>query len=213
MTNKKNKKEKKMSLYLSIIGCIVLVLYFVNIIFDLVAFSNVTILIIILGGVLLEVAIDGLIAILIHLLPTKWFEINKRFFNVSSRERKFYEKIKIRKWKDKVVELGSLGGFSKSELKSSTDINYIKQFIIESNKGVVNHLFGCVAGFLILWLFPSNCLLCISLPIAIANLLLNIPSTFILRYNTPKLLAGYKRLVRNNALNELKEAATNKSEA
>ena len=201
-----------MSLYLSIVGCFILVLYFINIIFDLVAFSNVTILIIILGGVLLEIAIDGLFAILVHFMPTKWFEIDKKVFGVSQKERKFYEKIKIRKWKDKVLELGALGGFSKSELKSSSDAGYIKQFIIESNKGVVTHLIGCFAGFVILWLFPVECFFSISLPISIVNFILNIPSTFILRYNTPKLLAGYKRLVRNSALNELKDAPK-KSEA
>ena len=133
-------------------------------------------------------------------------------FTVSSKERKFYEKIKIRKWKDKILELGSLGGFSKSELKSSTDASYLKQFIIESNKGVVTHVSGCFAGFIILFVFPVQCLFTVSLPIAIVNFMLNIPSTFILRYNTPKLHAGYKRLVRNSAMNELNEA-TNKSKA
>lgn len=201
-----------MSLYLSIVGCFILGLYFINIFFNLVAFSNVTILIIILGGVLLEVVIDGLFAILIHFCPTKWFEIDKKMFNVSSKERKFYEKIKIRKWKDKILELGALGGFSKSELKSSTDASYIKQFIIESNKGVITHILGCIAGFIILWVFPVECFFSISLPVAITNFILNIPSIFILRYNTPKLLAGYKRLVRNSALNELKKEP-NKSEA
>lgn len=194
-----------MTLYLSIIGVFSLVLYFVNIIFNLTAFSNITVAIVILGGVLFEIAVDGLFALLIHFCPTKWFEIDKKVFTVSSKERKFYEKIKIRKWKDKVVELGGLGGFRKNELKSSTDKSYIKQFIIESNKGVITHIIGCFIGFIILWIFPSQCLFCISLPIAIANFFLNIPSTFILRYNTPKLMAGYKRLVRNDNLNSLKD--------
>ena len=192
-----------MTLYLTIIGCFSLILYFVNIIFNLTTFSNEIVAIVILCGVVFEIAIDGGFAAIVHFCPTKWFDIDKKIFSVSSKERKFYEKIKIRKWKDKVVELGGLGGFRKNELKTSSDINYIKQFIVESNKGVIVHIASCILGFVILLVFPSECFYSISLPIAIMNIVLNIPSTFILRYNTPKLLAGYKRLVRNTNLSEL----------
>lgn len=192
-----------MTLYLSIIGCFSLMLYFVNIIFNLTTFTNGIVAITILCSVIFEIAVDGGFAAVVHFFPTKWFEIDKKIFAVSSKERKFYEKIKIRKWKDKVVELGGLGGFRKNELKSSTDVGYIKQFIIESNKGVIVHILSCVLGFVILWVFPAECFYSISLPIAIMNVILNIPSTFILRYNTPKLLAGYKRLVRNSNLGEM----------
>ena len=48
----------------------------------------------------------------------------------------------------------------------------------------------------ILILSPFDCILQISLPVSIINLILNLPPLFILRYNTPKLFAGYKRLLK-----------------
>ena len=189
-----------MILYMSIISIFVVILFIINIFTGITAYTASTTLLLILGATAIEFAIDGIFASLVHALPNKWFEIDNKFYNVSNGERKFYEKIKIRKWKDKIWELGSLGGFSKKSLKSRSDKNYLKQFIIESNKGVLTHFIGCFAGFLALIILPSKCILSISLPIALVNLVLNLPSLFILRYNTPKLLAGYKRLIRNENL-------------
>ena len=202
-----------MILYLSIILVYVVFLSAINV---GCGFNSIppsyTILIIFIAPVI-EIIIDGLVAVLVHSLPNKWFEIDSKFYKVSDRERKFYEKIKIRKWKDKVVELGSLGGFSKKEFKSGNDIEYIKKFLIESNKGVVNHILSCIAGFLIIWIYsPFDCVFSISLPIAIMNLILNIPSTFILRYNTPKLLVAYKRLLRTNRTKTNFEQTSTQSE-
>ena len=203
-----------MKIYLSIIGFFSILLYFVNILADFTSFSNALILLMILGGVLFEFAIDGLFAILIHFIPNSHFDINRKIFTVSQGERKFYEKIKIRKWKDKVWELGGLGGFSKKNLKTGNDKEYLKKFLVESNKGVVNHVFGLLAGFSLIWIFPSQVAFCISLPIAIINLMLNLPSLFILRYNTPKLMACYKRLERTaNLKTEETEEAIEKNKA
>lgn len=190
-----------MILYLSLIGIFIALLSFIDILCGFATNSALITILLIVGATLLEVVIDGFFAFVINKLPNKWFEIDNKFYNVSNNERKFYEKIKIRKWKDKVWELGSLGGFSKKSLQSSSDINYLKRFIVESNKGVLTHIVGCIAGFLILpMLIPFNCVLHISLPVAIVNFLFNIPSLFILRYNTPKLLAGYKRLLRTSEI-------------
>ena len=199
-----------MILYLSIILVYVVILSAINVLCSFTPISpSYTILIIFIAPII-EIVIDGLVALLVHQLPNKWFEIDNKFYKVSDKERKFYEKIKIRKWKDKVVELGALGGFSKKELKSSNDIEYIKKFLIESNKGVLNHILSCFAGFLLILIYlPFDCIFSISLPIAIMNLILNMPSTFILRYNTPKLLAGYKRLLRTNKQNKNTEKHSN----
>ena len=188
-----------MILYLSLIGICVVILSLINIFANLMEYSPIIIILIIVGGVVIQFVLDGLFAFAVHLMPNKWFEIDNKFYNVSNGERKFYEKIKIRKWKDKVWELGGLGGFSKKHLLSNNDKEYIKRFIIESNKGVLTHIIGCFIGFALIPIYlPFSCILSVSLPIAIVNLFLNLPSLFILRYNTPKLLAGYKRLNRTS---------------
>jgi len=199
-----------MILYFSIISIFLILLFIVNIFASLTAYSSLITFLLIIGVTVFQFAVDGLFAFLVHLLPSKMFEIDNKFYLVSNRERKFYEKIKIRQWKDKVWELGSLGGFSKKSLKSSSDKEYLKQFIIESNKGVLTHIIGCFAGFIALFVFPSACMFNITLPICIINFILNIPSLFILRYNTPKLHAGYKRLCRNETSKTInKEINTN----
>ena len=69
-------------------------------------------------SVIAEIAIDGVFAIIIqNWLPEKWFSSDRRWTRVGQRERNFYEKIKIRSWKDKVLELGALGGFRKNKIK------------------------------------------------------------------------------------------------
>ena len=186
-----------MILYLSIIGISVIILSLINIFANLLPFSPIITILIIVGGVVIEFLLDGLFAYIVHLFPNKWFEVNNKFYNVSNGEKKFYEKIKIRKWKDKVWELGGLGGFSKKNLQSTNNPEYFKQFIIESNKGVLTHIIGLLIGFaLILIYLPLSCFWSVSLPISIVNFLLNLPSLFILRYNTPKLHTVYKRLQR-----------------
>lgn len=198
-----------MILYISIINILLIILFLVNVLLDLTAFSSLVTFLFIIGITAYQFAADGLFAFIVHLMPNKWFEIDNKFYSVSSKERKFYEKIKIRKWKDKVWELGSLGGFSKKNLKSSSDINYIKRFIIESNKGVLTHIIGCFVGFTALIFFPFECILSLTLPICIINFIMNLPSLFILRYNTPKLHAGYKRLCRNEQKNNTSDLSAN----
>ena len=59
-------------------------------------------------NILIVFLIDALIALIIHKLPKKWFHYEKNFFYIYKWERKFYEKIKIKKWKDHIPELGIL---------------------------------------------------------------------------------------------------------
>lgn len=51
-----------------------------------------------LGGVslnvVLAIAVDGLFAFLIRRMPAKWFSHDKKIFQVSAREKKFYETLK-----------------------------------------------------------------------------------------------------------------------
>lgn len=197
-----------MTLYISIIGIAIILMFSISVLANITAYSVIATLVLILGAVVAVIAVDGLFAYLVHKMPESWFSIDKKFYSVSNGERKFYEKIQIKKWKDKILELGGLGGFSKKNIQSNPDKEYFKRFLIESNKGVVTHIIGAFAGFSIILLFPQNCILYITLPVSIINFFMNLPSLFILRYNTPKLLVCYKRMARTEKQTTAKAIST-----
>ena len=102
---------------------------------------------------ILEIAIQGVIATIVRYLPNKWFNHERKIFKVSKKERNFYEKLKIRSWKDRVLELGALGGFRKNKLADKNNPEYLLQFVVESNKGIVDHFVGIFFGFLVIFFF------------------------------------------------------------
>ena len=188
-----------MKLYLSTIGIAMLIISVFNIAFETATWYYVIISVI--WCVALQFAFDGSIAIIINKMPDRWFGVENPLYRVSEAERKLYKKLKVRLWKDKVWELGGLGGFSKKELKEPNDPRYIEKFIIECNKGVITHRLSYPIGFLAMLTLPNACSLTIALPVAIVNLFLNILPTLVLRYNTPMLISILKRMRRKNAMN------------
>ena len=118
-------------------------------------------------------------------------------YQVSEKEKRLYKKLKVRKWKDQVWELGGLGGFSKKSLAEPGSPAYIERFIIECNKGVLTHRLSYPIGFLPMVFIPNICAFSIALPVAVVNLFLNILPTLALRYNTPKLQLILKRMVKH----------------
>lgn len=112
----------------------------------------------------------------------------------------FYQKIKVKKWKDRVWELGGLGGFSERNLEAPGCTAYIAKFIIECNKGVLTHRLSYFIGFLPMGFLPRNCALSIALPVATVNLFLNVLPTLVLRYNTPKRKRMLQRMERKNII-------------
>ncbi len=146
----------------------------------------------------LQFVLDGIIAIIINKMPDKYFGVNQPLYNVSETEKNFYKKIKVRNWKDKVWELGGLGGFSKKNLATPNSPEYIEKFIIECNKGVLTHRLAYPIGYLPMLFIPNVCAFTIALPVATVNLFLNILPTIVLRYNTPKLKAVLQRMNRKS---------------
>ncbi|MCF0117915.1 MAG: hypothetical protein HUJ61_07730, partial [Bacilli bacterium] len=102
----------------------------------------------------------------------------------------------IKHWKDKIWELGGLGGFSKKKVDNPNDIKYIRRFLIEINRGQWVHIVGMFIGYLLLLVYPTRFLLAISLPIAIVNMFLNFLPILALRYNYPRLKKIYTLLSR-----------------
>ena len=150
----------------------------------------------ILGAVLINVvaviAVDGLFAFLIRRLPEKWFGHERRFFQVSAKEKKFYEKLKIRKWKDKVPELGQFTNFHKNKVAEPRNNVYLERYMLEAAYGEVIHLAGCFLGFVIIFFYPLKYWLCFGFPVAVINLIMNILPYFIQRYNFYKMKVLYR---------------------
>ena len=138
--------------------------------------------------IILVMLVDGLTATVCRLLPAKCANHEKKIFQVSAKEKKFYEKLKIRKWKDKVPEIGQFTGFRKNKLENPQSVEYVERFLLEACYGELGHFCSFFTSFLIVLLFPiTKYWWAISLPVATIIALMNLPSFFILRYNSYKL--------------------------
>lgn len=186
-----------MKLYLSIIGIAAALISAVNIAVGVAAWYYVIAAVI--WCIALQFALDGAVAIIIKATPDRWYGVNNPHFNVSDREKRLYIRLGVERWKDKVWELGGIGGFSKAALKDPFNPQYIEKFIIECNKGVLTHRLTYFVGFLVMLTMFNLCSLTIALPTAVVNVFLNVLPTVVLRHNTPKLKSIYERLNRRIA--------------
>lgn len=143
------------------------------------------------------VLMDAITATVCRLLPKKWANHEKKIFQVSAKEKKFYEKLNIRKWKDKIPEIGQFTGFRKNKLDEPNNLQYVNRFLLESCYGEIGHTVSCFAGFAVLGLFFITPLWWgIAIPVAIVNAIMNLPSLFILRYNSYKLEILRKSIIK-----------------
>lgn len=144
----------------------------------------------------LEIAVIVILAILTGFCVPKKLYHECKFYAVSKREVNFYRALHINVWKDKVCELGMLGGFSKKKLQNPNDPVYIDRFIWEINKGMFMHMIGIVGAFLVLFI-PVPGFWSITFPVALVGAFLNLLPLMVLRYNKPRLLMLKTRLMRN----------------
>ena len=163
--------------------------------------------------VAVEISISGVGSLVCVRLPNNLFAPNKKIFTVSKKEQRFYEKLGIKQWKDKVWELGGLGGFRKNKINDVSNSEYLYRFIIESNKGMMGHILNIFTGFLVVFVIPLEYMWRISIPVAIVGALLNFLPILVLRYNLPKLAIAYKRASRLKARAKLDEMETEDEES
>lgn len=148
-------------------------------------------------GVVFEILVDGLVATVARLMPAKFADHTKKVYQVSAKEKKFYEKLKIRVWKDKIPEIGHFTGFRKNKLAEPQSVEYVERFLLESCYGELGHFFSLFLGFTILFLYPlSEFWFALAIPVAIVNFFLNLPSLLVLRYNSYKLTVLRKSLLK-----------------
>lgn len=193
-----------MVLYLTTIAIAIILITILNIIvltLPLFSFASLEILGITVLTVAIEFIISAIIALIIHWLPKSWFLAERKIFKVYRWERKFYEKLGIKQWKDKVWELGGLGGFRKNKINDPTNPEYFERFIMESNKGLVTHIISVFAVFLCIPFFPQFAWT-IGFPASMVGLVLHTLPSLILRYNIPKLTVARERARRNKVREE-----------
>ena len=152
------------------------------------------------------ILIDGVCATIVRrLLPKKWFEGLFKGYCAGKRESKFYEKIGIKKWKEKVIELGCFTNLRKNKIEDPTNNDYVLRYITEANYGVICHFAGIVFSVFATFCAPKNLWLTIGLPVGVVSMILSALPAFILRYNLPKLHKLYKINERRNALSQTKK--------
>ena len=148
-------------------------------------------------AIVIVMLIDGVTAGLCRLLPKTCANREKKIFQVSAKEKAFYEKLNIRKWKDKVPEIGQFTGFRKNKIADPKSVEYLDRYLLEICYGEIGHIASVVTSFFILGLFFISPLwLGIAMPVAVISALLNLPSLFILRYNSYKLEILRKNLLK-----------------
>ncbi len=196
-------------LYLIVILGAMAVISIVNVIIDQFLFNLGLwyILLAVVINTVAVIAISGVFAFIIrHMLPEKWFSVDKKFFFVGKKECKFYEKLGIKKWKDKVLELGFFTGFSKSSMSDTNNNEFVKRFILENNYGMVVHFVGMVVSFSIIFIYPLRLWWMFGLPVSLVSVFLHFLPFCILRYNNYKLLRLYQLNLRKEQRKQNKES-------
>ena len=155
-------------------------------------------------SIIMVIIIDGLTALVIHHLPEKLMEPER--FKEHKWEKKFFKIIKIRKWKDYIPEIGGLtADFAKDKIENPSSSTYLHQFLIEIGYAEVIHTVSFFTGFLIIFILPFKYFIYIGLPIAVINIIFNLLSALIQRYNRPKFLVVYNRALKKEANIEIEK--------
>lgn len=139
---------------------------------------------------LIVVAIDAIIAAIVHAVPEKRINPFAKCFQTGKKERRFYEKLGVRKWKDIIPESGKyLCHFSKTNVEQPNNNQYVLKFLRETCYAEVMHLISIFLGFIPLAFMPLK--LTVVLPIAMVNAFLQLLPVIVQRYNRVRLIALY----------------------
>lgn len=154
--------------------------------------------------------VDLVVSAIVMILPKKLFNPFSKFYVPFKFEKKFYLKIGIKKWKDKIpIGKGPLFiGFEKNKVKQMDNNKYVFEFMTQSCVAEVMHMFSALVGFVaVVFVFRKH-LLNVGLAVAFVNFVLQLLPYFVQRYNRPKLMVLYKR----NQQKQLRTAETEESE-
>lgn len=134
---------------------------------------------------------DIVVVCLMRLLPKKLYNPLAKFYQTKPWQTTFCLACGVRKWKDRVPELGKLGGFRKDHL-ANLNPDYLFRFLREAAFGETEHLVSALMSWTI-FLIPWPYCLTVGIPYCVLNIILNVMSAMIQRYLRPKMLAVYRR--------------------
>ena len=90
------------------------------------------------------------------------------------------------------------------------DTDYLYTFMIETVYAEVLHFWSAIFGFLIVFISPKLFVV-VGLPLALANVILQIMPVMVQRYNRPKLMLAYER-AKKNKQNQSTEKSSQKKD-
>ena len=137
------------------------------------------------------IALDALFATLTHALPAKWFEPDKKIYQVKKGEVKFLEAIGIKKWKNWVPETGEFAGFKKDHLYEEGSPEYIHTFLVETCYAEWVHYAMMLPSIIDLFMGPTYYIVPFFIWFGLINIFLNLLPSLIQRYVRPKLYRYY----------------------
>ena len=159
-------------------------------------------------AIFVSFCLDGIAALTIRSLPKGKVNPFSKFFCERKGERKFYEKIGVRGWKDLIPESGKyLCHFAKDKIAKPKDNVYILKFLRETCYAEIMHIISIPLAFVPIFFLPYS--LTIFLPVAVVNAFLQILPVIVQRYNRIRLITLYnfnerhKRNVKNEQSEEV----------
>ncbi len=150
-------------------------------------------------SIVVLLAINVFFALFVKLaIPKKWINPFSKFFKVHNWEQKLYVALDIRKWKDKIPELGkTLENFDKSKVHDPHNNEYVMKFMCATINGELMHALSAIFGVLVIFI-DLQLFFVVGLPLLICNTIINVLPVMVQRYNRPKLILLYKRNEREN---------------
>lgn len=177
-----------MILYFIIIAISLAIIIVTNIAFTSIGAGNIVLHAFL--NLIIVVGIDAIIAWIVHSIPEKRIHPFKKFYIISKTEKKFYEKLGVRKWKTKIPESGKyLCNFAKDKVEDPNNNEYVLKFLRETCYAEIMHFISIFFGFLSLAFMPYK--LSIVLPIVSVNAILQLLPVIVQRYNRVRLISLY----------------------
>jgi len=136
------------------------------------------------------------VMIIVRLMPKSIYNPKSKLFAVHKSEDKIFEKLNVKKWKDKIPEAGKTGGFARDHLYDPRNPEYIKKYLIEGCVAEALHTLSLIWGFVALLVLPRPLVLPLGLPLSLFNFFIHFFPLLVQRYMRPRLLRTLERLTK-----------------
>ncbi len=137
----------------------------------------------------------ALIMLLARPLTKIKFNPNKKIFQVPAYEQKFYEKIKIEKWKKLIPDFGKLVHFKKKvDFSQAQNSDFYLRFIYENINASILHFFDILLTPIFFAFLHPQYYLTIGLCGMLLIIVLNMMPVMLQRYLRPRLVKIYTKL-------------------